>query len=104
MDLKIQNSSNHKSYLKLLNGNIAVDFETEKIKLPKLKAVKARLHKEYRGQIKSTTVSQVSSGKYYVHTCRNGHKELAHTNHNIGIDLGQDLCITSLGRYENQKL
>ena len=36
-----------------------------KIKLPKLKAVKARLHREYSGQIKSVTVSQVSSGKYY---------------------------------------
>ena len=34
------------------------------------------------------------------------HKELAHTNHNIGIDLGlKDLCITSDGKvYENQKI
>lgn len=58
---------NHKSYTtNFTNGNIAVDFETGKIKLPKLKAVKARLHREYSGQIKSATVSQVSSGKYYV--------------------------------------
>lgn len=54
---------NHKSYTtNFTNGNIAVDFETGKIKLPKLKAVKARLHREYSGQIKSATVSQVSSG------------------------------------------
>ena len=53
---------NHKSYTtNFTNGNIAVDFETGKIKLPKLKAVKARLHREYSGQIKSATVSQVSS-------------------------------------------
>lgn len=34
------------------------------------------------------------------------HKELAHTNHNIGIDLGiKDLCITSDGKvYENLKI
>ena len=58
---------NHKSYTtNFTNGNIAVDFETGKIKLPKLKAVKARLYREYSGQIKSATVSQVSSGKYYV--------------------------------------
>ena len=58
---------NHKSYTtNFTNGNIAVDFETGKIKLPKLKAVKARLHREYSGQIKSATVSQVSSGEYYV--------------------------------------
>ena len=57
----------HKSYTtNFTNGNIAVDFETGKIKLPKLKAVKARLHREYSGQIKSATISQISSGKYYV--------------------------------------
>ena len=38
---------NHKSYTtNFTNGNIAVDFETGKIKLPKLKAVKAK-HDEY---------------------------------------------------------
>ena len=99
---------NYKSYTtNFTNGNIAVDFETGKIKLPKLKAVKARLHREYRGQIKSATVSQVSSGKYYVSILvETEHKELAHTNHNIGIDLGiKDLCITSDGKvYENQKI
>ena len=99
---------NHKSYTtNFTNGNIAVDFETGKIKLPKLKAVKARLHREYSGQIKSATVSQVSSGKYYVSIlAETEHKELAHTNHNIGIDLGiKDLCITSDGKvYENLKI
>ena len=89
---------NHKSYTtNFTNGNIAVDFETGKIKLPKLKAVKARLHREYSGKIKSATVSQVSSGKYYVSILvETEHKELAHTNHNIGIDLGiKDLMTLS---------
>ena len=99
---------NHKSYTtNFTNGNIAVDFETGKIKLPKLKAVKARLHREYSGQIKSATISQVSSGKYYVSILvETEHKELTHTNHNIGIDLGiKDLCITSDGKvYENLKI
>ena len=96
---------NYKSYTtNFTNGNIAVDFETGKIKLPKLKAVKARLHREYSGQIKSATVSQVSSGKYYVSILvETEHKELAHTNHNIGIDLGiKDLAICSDGNtYKN---
>ena len=99
---------NHKSYTtNFTNGNVAVDFETGKIKLPKLKAVKARLHREYSGQIKSATISQISSGKYYVSILvETEHKELAHTNHNIGIDLGiKDLCITSEGKvYENLKI
>ena len=99
---------NHKSYTtNFTNGNIAVDFETGKIKLPKLKAVKARLHREYSGQIKSATISQISCGKYYLSILvKTEHKELVHTNHNIGIDLGiKDLCITSDGKvYENQKI
>ena len=57
----------HKSYTtNYTNGNIAVDFENGKVKLPKLKDVKAKLHRDFRGQIKSATVSRVPSGKYYV--------------------------------------
>lgn len=48
------------------NGNISVDFDARKIKLPKLKQVRAELHRKFTGQIKSATVSQVPSGKYYV--------------------------------------
>ena len=98
----------HKSYTtNFTNGNIAVDFEGGKIKLPKLKAVKAKLHRNFSGQIKSVTVSQVPSGKYYVSILvETEHMELPHTNQNTGIDLGiKDLCITSDGKkYENPKI
>ena len=96
---------NHKSYTtNYTNGNIAVDFENGKVKLPKLKEVKAKLHRDFRGRIKSATVSRVPSGKYYVSILvETEHKELAHTKDSIGIDLGiKDLCITSDGKiYEN---
>ena len=99
---------NHKSYTtNFTNGNISVDFENGKVKLPKLKDVKAKLHRGFHGQIKSATVSQVPSGKYYVSILvETEHKELVHTNGSIGIDLGiKDLCITSNGKvYENQKI
>ena len=98
----------HKSYTtNYTNGNITVDFENGKVKLPKLKAVKAKLHREFRGQIKSATVSQAFCGKYYLSILvETEHKELAHTNDSIGIDLGiKDLCITSDGKkYENPKI
>ena len=61
----------HKSYTtNFTNGNIAVDFENVKIKLPKLKEVKAKLHRNFSGQIKSATVSETpicitSDGKKY---------------------------------------
>ena len=98
---------NHKSYTtNFTNGNIAVEFESGKIKLPKLKKVKAKLHREFVGQIKSATISQVPSGKYYISVLvETEHGELPHTKQNIGLDLGiKNLCITSGGeKYENPK-
>ena len=97
----------HKSYTtNFTNGNIAADFEEGKIKLPKLKQVKAKFHRKFEGQIKSATVSQVPSGKYYVSILvETEHEELRHTDKNTGLDLGvKDLCITSDGtKYWNPK-
>lgn len=99
--------NNHKSYTtNFTNGNIEADFEGGKIKLPKLKKVRAKLHREFGGQIKSATVSQVPSGKYYVSILvETEQEELSHTDKNTGLDLGvKDLCITSDGtKYENPK-
>ena len=88
------------------NGNIRADFEKGKIKLPKLKEIKTKLHRKFEGQIKSATISQVPSGKYYVSILvETEHEELPQTGKNIGLDLGiKDLCITSNGeKYENPK-
>ena len=99
---------NHKSYTtNFTNGNIAVDFEENRVKLPKLKNVKAKLHRNFSGQIKSATISQVPSGKYYVSiSVETEHMELPHANQNTGIDLGiKDLCVTSDGKkYQNPKI
>ena len=99
--------SSHKSYTtNFTNGNIAVDFVREKIKLPKLKEVKAKVHREFVGKIKSATVVQVPSGKYYASVLvETEHVKIPHKNKNIGLDLGiKDLCITSDGeKYENPR-
>ena len=99
---------NHKSYTtNFTNGNITVDFEGNRVKLPRVKGVKAKLHRKFSGQIKSATISQVPSGKYYVSVLvETEHMKLPHTNQNTGIDLGiKDLCITSDGKkYENPKI
>jgi len=58
---------NRQSYTtNFTNGNIEVDFEGNKIKLPKLKWVKAKVHRSFDGQIKSATISKTPSGKYFV--------------------------------------
>ena len=98
----------HRSYTtNSTNGNIAVDFAHGKIKLPKLKGVKAKVHRGFSGKIKSATISQVPSGKYFVSVLvETEHMEMPHKNKNIGLDLGiKDLCITSDGeKYENPKI
>lgn len=89
------------------NGNISVDFDARKIKLPKLKQVRAKLHRKFAGQIKSVTVSQVPSGKYYVSVLvETEHEPLPKVEGQIGLDLGiKDLCVTSDGRkYGNPKI
>ena len=98
---------NHKTYTtNFTNGNIAVDFETGTIKLPKLRNVKAKLHRKFIGKIKSATISQVPSGKYYVSILvETEHISLPEKEGCIGLDLGiKNLCITSAGKkYDNQK-
>ena len=76
---------NHKSYTtNFTNGNIAVDFEGNRVKLPKIKNVKAKLHRNFSGQIKSATISQIPSGKYYVSILvETEHVELPHVNPKI---------------------
>ena len=98
---------NHKTYTtNFTNGNIAVDFETGTIKLPKLRNVKGKLHRKFIGKIKSATISQVPSGKYYVSILvETEHISLPEKEGCIGLDLGiKNLCITSAGKkYDNQK-
>lgn len=86
------------------NNNIEVFGSS--IKLPKLKQVKAKIHRIFTGQIKSATVSQTPSGKYFVSVLvETEHMVLPQKDKKVGMDLGlKDLCITSDGKkYENPK-
>lgn len=83
---------------------IEVFFEEGKIKLPKLRMVKIKFHRTFVGKIKSVTISQNPSGKYFasilVDTINNSTNE---TENRVGIDLGiKDLIITSDGeKFDN---
>ncbi len=65
------------------------------------------MHREFDGKIKSATVSQVPSGKYFVSVLvETEQEEMPHKSKNIGLDLGiKDLYTTSDGeKYENPKI
>lgn len=86
-------------------GNIYVSDKY--IKLPKIGLVKVRKHREFNGLIKSATVSQNPSGKYYVSVLvsQDEKEKLPISNNEIGIDLGiKEFAITSDGEMiENPK-
>jgi putative transposase len=81
------------------NKNIEVSFENNQIKLPKLKWVKADIHRKFVGQIKSAVISQTPSGNYFASILvETTHTPSETTGGMIGIDLGiKDLIITSDG-------
>ena len=79
---------------------IEMDFDNRKIKLPKLKWVKARGIPNIIGKIKSATISQTSSGKYFVSVLveKDDEQLLPKTGCSVGIDLGlKEFAITSDG-------
>lgn len=97
--------NNKQSYsTNFTNRNIEISFENNEIKLPKLKWVKAKIHREFIGIIQSATISQIPSGKYFVSVLvETEHIPMESTGCMIGIDLGiKDLLITSDGeKFEN---
>ena len=89
------------------NNNIKVDFDNNRVQLPKLNWIKCKLHREFKGKILFATISKVPSGKYYVSfnvECE--HEELLQNNNALGLDLGiKDLLITSDGEvFDNKKI
>lgn len=87
-----------------------VDFETGLVKLPKIGRVKAKLHREFTGKIKTSTVKISPSGKYSVSILVDDEKALPdattiEADLSLGIDLGiKDLAICSDGKvFDNQR-
>lgn len=87
---------NHKNY-KTNNQGGNIRIEENKIKLPKIGFVKLKYHREFDGLIKSCTVSQVPSGKYFVSILvQEEDAEITPAKNLIGIDLGlTDFAVTT---------
>lgn len=106
---KFKSKKNHYYSYKtnFTNNNIKVDFDNNKIQLPKLKWVKCKLHRQFTGKILFVTISKTPSNKYFISfnvECE--HEILPQNNNAIGLDLGiKDLLITSDGEViDNNKI
>ncbi|KAA8672712.1 IS200/IS605 family element transposase accessory protein TnpB [Clostridium sp. HV4-5-A1G] len=94
--------SNYNSYT-TNNQNGTVYIQNKRIKVPKLKSmIKIKQHREFSGIIKSCTVSQVPSGKYFISILVDcGIKKLPEVSKKIGIDMGlKEFAICSDGYRE----
>jgi len=80
-----------------------VDFETHKIRLPKIGWVKTKLHRRYKGVEKTATVSITPTGKFFISILIDDEKDQPSTQHfdentTIGVDVGiKDFAILSNG-------
>jgi len=88
----------------------SVDFENSTVKLPKIGAIKAVLHKKFEGELKTATISKSCTGKYYISILveNNGElptKQVFSALTTVGIDVGiKDFAVLSTGeKIENPK-
>ena len=82
-----------------LKFNECVNFETSRIKLPKMSPIKLVIDRPFSGLLKSVTVSKNKTNQYFVSILVEEPLELKqNTGRSIGIDLGlKDLAIMSNG-------
>ena len=78
------------------------------IKFPKLKLVKAKISKPIEGTVKTVTISQTPSGKYYASILVDDGQDKPKVSSEgkcIGLDVGiTDICVTSDGsKYNNPR-
>ncbi len=83
--------------------NVKIDFEKNQIQIPKCKQVKAKLHREFEGSIKTCVISKNPSGKYFISVLVENNVELPQkaeikSETAVGIDLGiKDFATLSSG-------
>ena len=89
------------------NQNGTISIEENFVKIPKLKSkIKIVLHRQFKGLIKSATISKTPSNQYYISILVDTENiQLPKNDNKIGIDLGiKEFAICSNGdRFDNPK-
>lgn len=101
---KKDNKKSYKTNNNVNKGVATIRIEKNRLRLPKIGMVRIVYSREITGKIKSVTISQDPSGKYFASILfETEYKYLPKSNNSVGIDLGiKDLLITSDGeRFEN---
>ena len=87
-----------------------VDFENNRVRIPKIGWVKTKIHRRYEGIEKTATVSKSSTGKFYISILVDDErdfpkKEILNVNSTVGVDVGiTDFVVLSNGeKFDNPK-
>ena len=90
----------------MINGNIKFSNNDRYISVPKCPRIRIKKHRDFKGMIKSVTVSLTTDNKYYASILVEENTETIKLLDNaIGLDLGiKDLIVDSNGnKYKNHK-
>jgi putative transposase len=73
--------------------NTKVDFENGRVSVPKITNIKAKLHRKFYGEVKTSTISMTPTGQYYIAILVDTKEELPQKkpideNQAIAFDLG----------------
>lgn len=64
---KFKRKKSRQSYtINNVTNGIRVDFRKGTVRIPKVGEIKAKLHRQFSGKIKSATIEKTTTGKYYV--------------------------------------
>ena len=103
---KYKSKKNDQSYTTNNQGSVMFSNNDRYISIPKCSKVRIKKHRDFKGEIKSITVSKTCDEKYYISLLVEENTECLNSLDNaIGLDLGlKDLIIDSNGhKYKNHK-
>lgn len=103
---KYKSKRNDQSYTTNNQGSVKFSNNNRYISIPKCSRIRIKKHRDYKGQIKSITISKTTDEKYYISLLVEENSECIKLLDNaIGLDLGiKDLIIDSNGnKYKNHK-
>ena len=103
---KYKSKKNDQSYTTNNQGSVKFSDNNRYLSIPKCSRIRIKKHRDFKGEIKSITVSKTTDEKYYISLLvEESLKDVKSSGNSIGLDLGlKDFIVDSNGKkYKNHK-
>ena len=103
---RYKSKKNEQSYTTNNQGSVKFSDNNRYISIPKCPRIRIKKHRDFKGEIKSITVSKTTDDKYYISLLvEESIKDVKTLGNSIGLDLGlKDFIVDSNGKkYKNHK-